>query len=671
MNRLKRFSVCSCLLELFGSMRFAIALLVLLAMASVIGTILPQNRPWADYVGAFGPFWAEIFCFLGLDDVYASGWFVCILFFLLLSTALCLIRKTPNFIGEIKSFRLNATGQSLCAMKYHQQFSLVLTEDEARNYFMQQGFSVRGVHRENGDILVAGKKGMLGKLGYVLAHGALILICLGGLADSDVLLKMRLGVGAIKADAYANYEYEFKPESRLDADTLAFRSHVFVREGASVGVAFINTAQGALLQELPFMMTLKDFKVKHYDSGRVKDYISTLLITDKASGKMTEHSLRVNHPITVEGISILQSDHADGGSKLYFKAWNLNAEVSQPYDLNAVSMNSFPLEIGQDRYTLKFDALTLVNIDAMGKQETSPAGVKQVIQDAHTVNKEIRYQDAGASIRYSVRDRAGQGVEYIHFMQPQQLDGARFIVTGVQRQGTEEVLWLNLPLDRHGSLQTFFRLKDALKNPTIRQQALQKVIADKNNQIPEGIESILDKVLAIFSREGLVGVQQSIEKSSLQEEAKEPLYIAFQKTISLTARQLLEDIERQNGSSDTQEYPQFIQHTINAINALTLDNAPVFLQLDKVEPVNMSGLQLTRSPGKHIVYMGALFLVLGIYLMFYIQPKRVWLLLQGDSMLFAISSGGRQGAWLEAEFRQHMAYFGALPEKQLINKEQK
>ena len=73
-----------------SSMRFAVALLCVLAVASVIGTVLQQNQPQADYIVKFGPFWARIFGFLGLYDVYASGWFVVIMLFLVLSTALCL-----------------------------------------------------------------------------------------------------------------------------------------------------------------------------------------------------------------------------------------------------------------------------------------------------------------------------------------------------------------------------------------------------------------------------------------------------------------------------------------------------------------------------------------------------------------------------------------------------
>ena len=63
-------------------MRFAVALLSLLGVASIIGTVLQQNQPQVDYLVKFGPFWSQIFGFLGLYDVYASAWFVVIMMFL-------------------------------------------------------------------------------------------------------------------------------------------------------------------------------------------------------------------------------------------------------------------------------------------------------------------------------------------------------------------------------------------------------------------------------------------------------------------------------------------------------------------------------------------------------------------------------------------------------------
>jgi len=47
--------------ELLSSMRFAIALLTVICIASVIGTVMKQHEPVNNYVNQFGPFWAELF----------------------------------------------------------------------------------------------------------------------------------------------------------------------------------------------------------------------------------------------------------------------------------------------------------------------------------------------------------------------------------------------------------------------------------------------------------------------------------------------------------------------------------------------------------------------------------------------------------------------------------
>ncbi len=99
-------------------MRFAVALLCVLGIASVIGTVLQQNLSYTDYIVKFGPFWSRIFQALGLFDVYSSIWFVVIMLFLVLSTGLCLWRNIPPFMREMRSFRLKASRQSLAAMKH-------------------------------------------------------------------------------------------------------------------------------------------------------------------------------------------------------------------------------------------------------------------------------------------------------------------------------------------------------------------------------------------------------------------------------------------------------------------------------------------------------------------------------------------------------------------------
>jgi len=54
--------------ELMSSMRFAISLLTVLAIASIIGTVLKQNEPYLNYIIQFGQYWFTVFEWLGLYD---------------------------------------------------------------------------------------------------------------------------------------------------------------------------------------------------------------------------------------------------------------------------------------------------------------------------------------------------------------------------------------------------------------------------------------------------------------------------------------------------------------------------------------------------------------------------------------------------------------------------
>src|SRR5690349_5550375 len=92
-------------LELVSSMRFAISLLVVICIASTIGTVVRQHEPFNNYVNQFGPYWAEVFGTVGLYTVYSAGWFLLILAFLVISTSLCIARNVPKIITDLRTFK--------------------------------------------------------------------------------------------------------------------------------------------------------------------------------------------------------------------------------------------------------------------------------------------------------------------------------------------------------------------------------------------------------------------------------------------------------------------------------------------------------------------------------------------------------------------------------------
>jgi cytochrome c biogenesis protein len=140
-------STSRALYELLSSMRFAISLLTILGIASIIGTVLKQNEPYNNYLNQFGPFWFPVFEKLELYSVYNSVWFLTILGFLVLSTSTCIVRQTRPMLRDMRSFREGARESSLAQFQHHARLGTSLDADAARQateaYLARAGFKVR------------------------------------------------------------------------------------------------------------------------------------------------------------------------------------------------------------------------------------------------------------------------------------------------------------------------------------------------------------------------------------------------------------------------------------------------------------------------------------------------------------------------------------------------
>src|SRR3546814_11524307 len=86
-------------------MRFAVSLLMFICVASLIGTALQQNQPANNYIDQFGPFWFALFDKFSIWHIYNSWWFLLIMAFLVVSTAICLVRNAPTMMRDAQSFR--------------------------------------------------------------------------------------------------------------------------------------------------------------------------------------------------------------------------------------------------------------------------------------------------------------------------------------------------------------------------------------------------------------------------------------------------------------------------------------------------------------------------------------------------------------------------------------
>ncbi|NOY67827.1 MAG: cytochrome c biogenesis protein ResB, partial [Gammaproteobacteria bacterium] len=253
-NKKNRLSVIW--LEFFGSMYLAITLLMTLAIASVIGTVLLQNQPYNEYRQRFGDFWFEMFEMMGLYDVYTAAWFLLILVFLVISTSVCVYRNTPNMLREMKSFRLHAKRKSLLAFHHKEEFTtkadISAVEQKISLLLVFNKYQYR--RKENTvHTLIASVKGRYNKIGYVLTHLSIILICIGGLIDGNVGLKWKVMNNQVVPLVDDMVVSDVPDNSRLKpGDSLSFRGNRSIPEGSTVNAVVLDYKDGYVLQELPF-----------------------------------------------------------------------------------------------------------------------------------------------------------------------------------------------------------------------------------------------------------------------------------------------------------------------------------------------------------------------------------------------------------------------------------
>ncbi|MBC7727724.1 MAG: cytochrome c biogenesis protein ResB, partial [Microbacteriaceae bacterium] len=309
--------------ELLSSMRFSISLLTLICIASVIGTVVKQHEPVNNYINQFGPFWAEVFGHVGLYTVYSAWWFLLILAFLVTSTSLCIARNTPKILVELRSYKENIREQSLKAFHHKAEGMLSASPEttlaRVNTLLIDQGWRARAQVRTNGT-MVAARRGMANKVGYLCAHSAIVLICLGGLFDGDLVVRAQMALLGKIPFAGAGLIADVPAQHRLSVNNPTFRGNLLVPEGGRAGVGILQMSDGVVLQDLPFEVELKKFIVEYYDTGMPKLFASQIVIHDRETGLQTATTVKVNEPAFHRGVAIYQSSFDDGGSKLQLHA---------------------------------------------------------------------------------------------------------------------------------------------------------------------------------------------------------------------------------------------------------------------------------------------------------------------------------------------------------------
>ena len=258
------------LLALLGDLRLAIGLLLLIALASALGTALPQGEPASAYHDHYdaqpwlGLLTAAPILALRLDHVYSSGWFLVLLALLATSLTTCSIRRQWP--------ALRSGLQWVDHRHPHQlsQYSIGLTREAGpqslRNLarlLQQRGWKVQ---RKTGRL--AARQGVIaGRSGPLLVHVGLIVLMTGA------------AWGAVGGQ-------------RLER---------FLAPGRSLDLV---DRQG----ETRLSIQLQDFSVDRDARGQARQFHSRLLFSTPATATTHHVDISVNHPARMGGVTVYQAD---------------------------------------------------------------------------------------------------------------------------------------------------------------------------------------------------------------------------------------------------------------------------------------------------------------------------------------------------------------------------
>jgi cytochrome c biogenesis protein len=657
--------------ELLSSMRFAISLLSVICIASVIGTVLKQAEPFNNYVNQFGPYWADVFDTLSLYTVYSAWWFLLILAFLVLSTSLCISRNAPKILVDIRQYKEGMRSQSLKAFGHKGESMLSESVPAASQRIQRQlsraGWKIKTQDRvtSNGQgVMVAAKKGSANKLGYLAAHSSIVLICVGALFDGDMVVRAQMWYGDKTAFDGGGMIADVPAQHRLSPNNPTYRGNLLVTEGTQASTAILSQSDGVVLQDLPFSVELKKFIVEYYSTGMPKLFASDIVIHDKATGAQTAHRVEVNHPVSFKGVEIYQSSFDDGGSTIRAKALPLGTVVA-PFKVEGVIGTTTNLSKGNENLSLEYTGLRVINVENMvavnpranlGGTDVRAVDLGSRLKNhlgsgaTGTRNEDLR--NVGPSFGYKLRDGAGQAREFNNYMFPVDMDDQRVFLWGVRDTPAEPFRYLRVPVDDNDSAAGFIALRTALANEGMRNKAVERYMKEaevgRSAQDRDALRVSAQRMLALFS--GTDPFLQAAPSPGVGLNGV-PLRVGGLTAMSYFLEQAVPDNDRERTSDamvsllnallfelvqvsrDQASLPElardaasqtFLSQSVLALSDSFFYPAPMVFAMDDFDHVQASVFQVAKAPGKTVVYLGCLFLIIGVFAMLYVRERRIW-----------------------------------------------
>jgi cytochrome c biogenesis protein len=262
--------------DALSSVTLAISLLIILAITSIIGTIILQKGRPEQYLMEYGPGFYKFLKFLALDDMYRSWWFLTLLTLLLLNIILCSAKRFPRAWSLMTKSPVTLDEGLFARTKNRGSVKRSISPEdavEAARKVLAENFGKSKETRSEGSVTLFVEKGWYGRLGAYIVHLSILILAIGAVYGG----------------------------------TMGFKGFVNIVEGQAVDRVPLRNRNTAM--KLDFVVRCDDFQIEYYPgTQQPKDYFSDLTVL-RGGQEILKKRIEVNHPLIVDGIYFYQSSY--------------------------------------------------------------------------------------------------------------------------------------------------------------------------------------------------------------------------------------------------------------------------------------------------------------------------------------------------------------------------
>src|SRR3990170_810713 len=261
------------------SIKLAIWIIILLAVTSILGTVIEQNQPPENYRQVYEDWAYNLMDRINLFDMYHSWWFLLLLCLFTLNLTCCTIDRLPRVIRTVRKPRLvldDAMEKSLPLAERWNSKGDIPRRTEEYKATLARVFAAPRVTEADGVVHLYAEKGVSSRFGAYATHAGIVIVFIGAIIGN----------------------------------VFGFKSYVNIPEGKEA--SHLDARGGKQHIDLPFSVRNNRFWLETYPGGQPKKYASDLSVMENGR-EVLRKTITVNDPLVYKGVWFYQSSYGQAG----------------------------------------------------------------------------------------------------------------------------------------------------------------------------------------------------------------------------------------------------------------------------------------------------------------------------------------------------------------------